>query len=137
MKRSLFLFLSFLVSVATLAAQTQHGGTAVDAARQNAARQSMEEYVKQQMFGGTYYYYDAVERKLLALRFHEIHPGVRDNANFTVSCSKFEDQFGRTIDIDFLALTKDGAFMTVQGIVHSVDGRERPYTLVLEKKKTP
>jgi hypothetical protein len=125
---------AFVVSTLSLVAEP-HVSTQKLAAEgsRDAARASMEQFVKGQMANGTYYFYDAVEQRLLALRFRDIHGDVRVDEKFHVSCSDFRDQFGRTVDIDFLALPRDSSFATVQGVIHSIDGKERPYRLTLEK----
>lgn len=125
---------AFVIATASLAAEP-HMSTQKLAAKgsRDAARASMEQFVKGQMANGTYYFYDAVEQRLLALRFRDIHGDVRVDDKFHVSCSDFRDQFGRTVDIDFLALPKGSSFTTVQGVIHSIDGKERPYSLTLEK----
>jgi len=97
-----------------------------------AAQQSMHRFVASQMISGTYYFYDPIERRLLALRFNKIHDEVRREGTFLVSCSHFTDQFGRSVDLDFLVLPKDSGFVTTQAIVHDVDGRPRPYDLKLK-----
>ena len=125
---------AFVISALSLAAEP-HVSTQKPAVAESraAARASMEQFVKGQMANGTYYFYDAVEQRLLALRFRDIHGDVRVDDKFHVSCSDFRDQFGRTVDIDFLALAKGASFTTVQGVIHSIDGKERPYRLTLEK----
>jgi hypothetical protein len=133
LKRSV-IAVAFLISALSLAAEPHVSAQKIaGAASRDAARASMEQFVKGQMANGTYYFYDAVEQRLLALRFRDIHGDVRVDDKFHVSCSDFRDQFGRTVDIDFLALPKGQAFTTVQGVIHSVDGKERPYRLTLEK----
>ncbi|HVT44515.1 MAG TPA: hypothetical protein VMT00_08995 [Thermoanaerobaculia bacterium] len=99
-----------------------------------AARQSMHGFVAGQMVGGTYYLYDPLESRLLALRFSEIHDEVRREGSFLVSCSRFTDQFGRSVDLDFLVLPKGGGFVTTQAIVHDIDGKARPYDLKVKAK---
>ncbi|MBI2213881.1 MAG: hypothetical protein HYU52_09550 [Acidobacteria bacterium] len=125
---------SLLILTANLSAEPHASQQALASEGSRAtARASMEQFVKGQMANGTYYFYDAVEQRLLALRFRDIHGDVRVDEKFHVSCSYFRDQFGRTIDIDFLALPKGQGFATVQGVIHSIDGKERPYRLTLEK----
>lgn len=97
-----------------------------------AAQQSMHRFVAGQMVNGTYYFYDPFERKLLALCFNKIHEDVRSEGTSMVSCSHFTDQFGRSVDLDFLVLPKNSGFVTTQAIVHEVDGRARPYDLKLK-----
>lgn len=105
-----------------------------DDAAASAARQSMHDFVVRQMINGTYYYYDPVEAQLLALRFTKIHDEVRRDGNFLMSCSHFNDQFGRSIDLDFLVLPKGSSYVTTQAIIHEIDGKKRPYQLQVRSK---
>jgi hypothetical protein len=124
----------FLIPAAVSMAQSHDEGHEIAKPEaRDAARASMQTFVKDQMSNGTYYFYDAVENRLLALRFKDIHGDVRVQDHFHVSCSDFRDQFGRTVDIDFLAISKSSSFTTVQGVIHSIDGHERSYDLDLKR----
>ena len=89
---------AFVISALSLAAEP-HVSTQKPAVAESraAARASMEQFVKGQMANGTYYFYDAVEQRLLALRFRDIHGDVRVDDKFHVSCSDFRYQLGRTV----------------------------------------
>ncbi len=90
---------------------------------------SMNQFINQQTIDGTFYLYDAIDGKLLLLKFDALHEGIVTRSDFFISCADFTDQKGRKIDIDFLVLPGGKGLKTTQAIVHSVDGNKRKYHL--------
>ncbi len=90
---------------------------------------SMNQFIQNQTIDGVLYLYDAVDGKLLHLKFVALHEGIVKREAFYVSCADFTDQRGRKIDIDFLVRPAGNSLKTTQAIVHSVDGKKRKYHL--------
>ncbi|MCG8607289.1 hypothetical protein MJD09_20195 [bacterium] len=90
---------------------------------------SMKKYIENRTVDGVYYYYDPVEKRTLKLKFDYLHDGVKQNGDFFVSCADFKDQYGRTLDFDYLVRKSEKDFRVTQGILHKVDGVKRKYDL--------
>jgi len=90
---------------------------------------SMSQFIDNQMIDGILFLYDAVDGKLLHLKFDALHEGIVKRSEFFVSCADFTDQKSRKIDIDFLVRRAGDGLKTTQAIVHSVDGKKRKYHL--------
>lgn len=90
---------------------------------------SMKDYIQAHTVGGTLPHYDPVSGDVLRLTFKEMHSGIVKKGDFYVSCADFTDPKGRKIDMDFFVVPDNGVQRTVQGIVHSVDGKKRAYQL--------
>ncbi len=92
-------------------------------------KNSMNDFIQAKMINDTYHVFDAVTGTMLNLRLKELHSGIVKKGNFYVSCADFTDTQGRLVDLDFLVMTDDGSFKTVQGVVHAIDGKKRKYHL--------
>ena len=109
---------------------------AADQTKEAAAiHEAMKQFVKSSTINGTYYLYDAVEGKLLALKFAGLHEGVASEGDFRASCADFTDQFGRKLDVDFVVVAADNGYIVTEAILHKVDGSKRPYSLKIETPK--
>ena len=96
---------------------------------------SMDSYIKKNTINGIYAHYDPVTGKLLNLKLDYLHSGIVKNGSFYVSCADMIDQeSGKTVDMDFFVRNNFGNLVTVQAIVHMMDGKKRKYHL--EKVKT-
>ncbi len=92
----------------------------------------MKRFVQMKSVNGMYYLYDAVEGKLLAMKFTGLHEGIKEEGPFLVSCADFTDQFGRKLDVDFIAVRGKDGYVTTEAIVHKVGQAKRVYSLKLE-----
>ena len=90
---------------------------------------SMMSFIEYNMVGGNYIWYDAVDGRLLKLQLDKLHDGIVKKGVFYVSCADFYDRDGKKIDMDFLVIKDGDQLKTIQGVVHSVDGRKRQYHL--------
>ena len=90
---------------------------------------SMMSFIESTMINDTYYIYDAVGGKLLALKFAKLHEGVVKKGDFYVSCADFVDKKGTKVDLDFLVIKEGDNLQTLQAVVHSLDGKKRKYHL--------
>lgn len=90
---------------------------------------SMMSFIESTMINDTYYIYDAVGGKLLALKFAKLHEGVVKKGDFYVSCADFVDKKGTKVDLDFLVIKEGDNLQTIQAVVHSLDGKKRKYHL--------
>jgi hypothetical protein len=90
---------------------------------------SMMSFIESTMINDTYYIYDAVGGKLLALKFAKLHEGVVKKGDFYVSCADFVDKKGTKVDLDFLVIKDGDNLQTIQAVVHSLDGKKRKYHL--------
>ena len=86
---------------------------------------SMMSFIESTMINDTYYIYDAVGGKLLALKFAKLHEGVVKKGDFYVSCADFVDKKGAKVDLDFLVIKEGDNLQTIQAVVHSLDGKKR------------
>ncbi|MCH9649286.1 MAG: hypothetical protein K0U98_13685 [Deltaproteobacteria bacterium] len=92
-------------------------------------QESMSSFIDQQTVNGIYRHYDPVSGELLVLTPGEVHAGIVKKGDFFVSCADFVDHRGREVDMDFLVVQDGDRLLTVQGLVHKVDGKKRPYHL--------
>lgn len=90
---------------------------------------SMAYFIEAKAVRGVLHLYDPVDGKLLKLTFKDLHKGIVKKGDFYVSCADFTDAAGHKYDVDLLVLPDDDTLKTVQAIVHSVDGKKRPYNL--------
>ena len=90
---------------------------------------AMEAFIAHQTIEGTYRHYDPVDGRLLHLEKPNLHAGIVKKGDYYISCADFTDQDGRSIDVDFLVLDAGGEIRAVQGLVHKIDGKKRPYHL--------
>jgi hypothetical protein len=92
-------------------------------------QQAMKKYIEERTVDGVYFYYDPVEKRTLKLKFDYLHDGVTQNGEFFVSCADFKDQYGRTLDFDYLVRKSEKGLRVTQGILHKADGVKRKYDL--------
>ena len=90
---------------------------------------SMMDFIDTRMIDDTFFIYDALEGKLLNLKFDKLHDGIIKKGNMYVSCADFFDGNGKKVDLDFLVMKDGDRLKTVQAVVHSVDGKKRKYHL--------
>ena len=88
---------------------------------------AMKEYISEQTFDEKLYVFDAIQNKLLKLKFKKLHPGVVKDGDFYLSCADFVDQNGKKVDLDFMVKSTGDMHITTQSIVHAVEGKYRPY----------
>ncbi len=129
MRKTFLAVISFAVAAAVFAAGPM---TMAKPAQAQKARAAMDAYVKQHLVGDTFYYYDPVDARLLALRFDGVHNEVMEEGKFLMACSNFHDQNGHKYDIDFLAVPNGKSIVVAQPVLHAVDGKERPHHLELK-----
>lgn len=96
------------------------------------ARSAMDSFIKQHTVGGTFYYYDPIDSRLLSLKFDNLHKEVMEEGKFLMACSDFHDQSGHKYDIDFLAVPNGKRIVVTQPVLHAIDGKERPHHLELK-----
>ncbi len=92
-------------------------------------KNSMNEFVEENTVKDKLHLFDAVDGKMLDLKFASLHEGIVKKGDYYVSCADFVDQSGRKIDVDFLVIPDGKELKTVQAIVHSIDGKKRKYHL--------
>ncbi len=90
---------------------------------------SMQQYIQSQTIHGEMYLYDSLENRLLKLKLDSLHDGIVKKGDYYVSCADFVDQKNRKVDIDFMVRGKAEQLITMQAIVHAVDGSKRKYQL--------
>ena len=96
---------------------------------------SMDSYIKKNTINGIYAHFDPITGKLLNLKLDYLHSGIVKKGDFYVSCADMIDQESRkTVDMDFFVRDNFGNLVTVQAIVHKMEGKKRKYHL--EKVKT-
>ncbi len=91
------------------------------------AQSAMQRYIDQHTINGVTHYYDSVEGRMLRLTFDYLHDGVKEKGPYRVSCADFKDQFGRTLDFDYLVIEADGSYRVTQALLHKVNGKKRDY----------
>lgn len=96
----------------------------------NDIQASMDAYVKRNTINGIYAHYDPVTGKLLSLKLDYLHSGIVKNGDIYVSCADMIDQeTGKKVDMDFFVRNNFGSLVTVQAIIHEVNGKKRKYHL--------
>lgn len=90
---------------------------------------AMTHHIAGNLTDGKYVVYDAVTGELKKLTFERVHEGIVKKGDFYVSCADFIDEGGRKYDLDLLVSRKDGDFVILETVVHSIDGKKRPYHL--------
>ncbi len=93
---------------------------------------AMNEFIAHLTVDGTYRHYDPVDGRLLHLKEPNLHEGIVKKGEFYVSCADFIDQEGNSIDVDFLVLRDGDEVHAIQGIVHKVNAKKRPYHLEVD-----
>ena len=88
---------------------------------------AMNEHINQNTVDNRYVIYDAVAGKLKRLEFDKLHKGIVKKGDFYVSCADFIDSEGRKYDIDFLVGDTGKGLITLESVVHSINGRKRVY----------
>ena len=88
---------------------------------------AMNGFIKHNSYQSNFIIYDAVAGKLLHLNFDKLHTGIIKKGSFYVSCADFKDAKGNKYDIDFLVGQQGGELLTMEAIVHSVNGNKRKY----------
>ena len=90
---------------------------------------SMMAFIEKRIVDDTFFIYDAVEGRLMKLKFDKLHEGIIIKGEFYVSCADFVDENGKKVDLDFLVIQDGDQLRTLQAVVHSVDGKKRKYHL--------
>ena len=90
---------------------------------------SMKAFIESNTINGRYYIYDAVEGRLLELKFAKLHEGIVKKGDFYVSCADFVDKNDTKVDLDFLVIKNGDNLQTIQAVVHSLNGKKRKYHL--------
>ena len=88
---------------------------------------AMNEHINQNTVDNRYVIYDAVAGKLKRLEFDKLHKGIVKKGDFYVSCADFIDSEGRKYDIDFLVGDTGKGLITLESVVHSINGKKRVY----------
>jgi hypothetical protein len=88
---------------------------------------AMNEHIKQNSVDNRYVIYDAVAGELKRLEFDKLHKGIVKKGDFYVSCADFIDSEGNKYDIDFLVGDKGKGLITLESVVHSINGKKRAY----------
>ncbi len=125
MKNTLLLLFIFMLP---LGAQAGNDPSIKGNLRQNI-KTSMNDFIQSQTINDKVFLYDAVQGKLLNLKFDNLHEGIVKKNGFYVSCADFIDQNGHKIDVDFLVRPAANKFVTTQALIHAVDGKKRKYHL--------
>ena len=130
LKSLLGLFILAVFSLFTLSANAFAGDDpSIRGSLREEVKASMKSYIDNRMINGTFYIYDAVEGKLIRLKFLKLHEGIVKKGNFYVSCADFLDERGQKVDLDFLVMPDGDSLKTIQAVVHSIDGEKRKYHL--------
>jgi hypothetical protein len=95
--------------------------------RKAVVQQAMTAFIDANQVDDHFVIYDAVEGKLLRLRLAELHAGVVKKGEFYVSCADFTDGADNPVDVDFLVGGKGENLKVLEGVVHEVAGKKRPY----------
>ncbi len=90
-------------------------------------QKTMQAYIESHTVDGVYWYYDGVTGSLLKLEFEKLHTGIVKKGPFYASCADFSAPDGQTLDLDFLVVHGENGLTAVQGFVHKMDGKKRPY----------
>lgn len=97
---------------------------------------SMDNYIKRNTINGIYAHFDPVTGKLLNLKLDYLHSGIVKQGDIYVSCADMIDQeSGKTVDMDFFVRNNFNDLVTVQAIVHMMEGEKRKYHLENIKTK--
>jgi hypothetical protein len=88
---------------------------------------AMNEHIKENSVGNRYVIYDAVAGDLKRLEFDKLHKGIVKKGDFYVSCADFIDSEGNKYDIDFLVGDTGKGLITLESVVHSINGKKRAY----------
>jgi hypothetical protein len=90
---------------------------------------NMMTFIEDRMVDDTYIIYDAVEGRIMKLKYDKLHDGIIKKGDYYVSCADFHDENGKKVDLDFLVIQDGDHLRTLQAVVHSVDGKKRKYHL--------
>ncbi len=127
------LSLRFLLAFGIAAALTTTAWAADDPSIEEPLRgeiqAAMQSFIADATVDGVIRHYDLVTNEVLTLSQANLHSGIVRKGDFYVSCADFTDASGRKIDIDFLVLPDGDGVRAVQGFVHKIDGKKRPYNL--------
>ena len=88
---------------------------------------AMNEHIKQNSVDDLYVIYDAAAGELKRLEFDKLHKGIVKKGDFYVSCADFIDSEGNKYDIDFLVGDTGKGPITLESVVHSINGKKRAY----------
>lgn len=89
---------------------------------------AMLEHVGANTIDGDYIIYDAVEGKLLRLKFDALHDGIVKKGDFYVACGDFNAHDGTYYDLDMLVADQgDGGMRVLQSVVHKREDEKREY----------
>ena len=103
--------------------------SSIKGALRDKIKTSMMAYIETRMVNDTFFIFDALEGRMLNLKFDKLHEGIVKKGNFYVSCADFFDKNGKKIDLDFLVVKDGDQLKTIQAVVHAVDGNKRKYQL--------
>ncbi len=87
----------------------------------------MQEHIQQNTIDNHYVLYDAVTGELKRLEFDKLHSGIVKKGDFYVSCADFVDSKGNKYNLDFLVGKTEKGLVTLEIIVHSINGKKRKY----------
>jgi hypothetical protein len=90
---------------------------------------SMMTFIEKRMVDDTFIIYDAVDGRLMKLKYDKLHDGIIKKRDFYVSCADFFDEKGRKVDLDFLVIRDGDNLHTIQAVIHAIDGKKRKYHL--------
>jgi len=123
--------MTLLATVLLLAAPLAMAGddASIKSFQRVAIQTAMGEHVKTNTLDSSYIIYDNQKGELKKLTLDKLHEGIVRKGDFFVSCADFRDSSGKLYDLDFLVAQQGDDYRVIQALVHSVDGKKRPYHL--------
>jgi hypothetical protein len=119
----------FALSVILSSAAFAGNDLTIKGALRDNIKASMMMFIEKKMVDDTFIIYDAVEGRLMKLKYDKLHDGIIKKGEYYVSCADFFDENGKKVDLDFLVIQDGDNLHTLQAVVHSVDGKKRKYHL--------
>jgi hypothetical protein len=132
MKRTRWIATALFIAAAATAA-VAGDDPSIKGETRTSVQKAMNQHIEHNTIKDKYVIYDAVEGELKKLKFDALHKGIVRKGDFYVSCADFVDAQGKKYDIDFLVAEKKDSFNVLQALVHSIEGKKRPYHLEEEK----
>ena len=121
--------ISALAIAAVATAATAGDDPSIQGELRSNIQKAMTAHMERNTIDGQYVIYDSVVGELKLLAFAELHKGIVKKGSFFVSCADFNDADGSKYDLDFLVARKADSLHVLQALVHSIDGKKRPYHL--------
>jgi hypothetical protein len=91
---------------------------------------SMNTFIETHTVDENFYLYDAVNGRLLRLKFDKLHEGIVKKDDFYVSCADFIDpRNNKKVDVDFLVIDDKGALKTLEAVLHKYGTNKYKYHL--------